>query len=250
MTILPIPDIHGRDVWKLMVEIEKPDKVIFLGDYFDSAIYDKQLKKIIPYLPGHVQVNNFKEIIEWKIQAENEGIKVVMLIGNHDFHYFNGLKQYTQTSGFQVDFAAFITQILEDNKQHLQMCHVHDNYLFTHAGVSSVWLQEVGYEDEPLEEYINDLWRYKPLAFMFNGTNAYGDDVEQSPIWIRPRSLMKANKITLRNKYIQIVGHTGVEKIDINGRATGGRYYFIDTLGNKTKEYIVIEDKKITVKIL
>ena len=66
--------------------------------------------------------------------------------------------------------------------------------LFSHAGVSQVWLDDLGYDvNEPLEEYINNMWLYKPIAFVFNGSNPYGDDIQQTPTWIRPRSLMKAN---------------------------------------------------------
>ena len=31
-----IGDIHGRDIWKNIVAQEQADRVIFIGDYFDS----------------------------------------------------------------------------------------------------------------------------------------------------------------------------------------------------------------------
>jgi metallophosphoesterase superfamily enzyme len=31
-----IGDVHGRDVWKNIIEVEKPNRVVFIGDYFDS----------------------------------------------------------------------------------------------------------------------------------------------------------------------------------------------------------------------
>ena len=31
-----IGDIYGRHTWKLIVEKEQPDHVVFMGDYFDS----------------------------------------------------------------------------------------------------------------------------------------------------------------------------------------------------------------------
>jgi predicted phosphodiesterase len=36
MKTLIIPDIHGKSVWKQMIEVESPDRIVFLGDYFDS----------------------------------------------------------------------------------------------------------------------------------------------------------------------------------------------------------------------
>ncbi len=41
----------------------------------------------------------------------------------------------------------------------------------------------------------------------------YGDNTYQTPVWIRPRSLMKANKNILNRRVIQIVGHTEVKKL-------------------------------------
>ena len=36
MKTIVIGDIHGRDVWKEIVFQEQADRVIFIGDYFDS----------------------------------------------------------------------------------------------------------------------------------------------------------------------------------------------------------------------
>jgi len=93
---------------------------------------------------------------------------------------------------------------------------------------------------------LNEMFKYKPLAFMFNGFNAYGDDLWQTPIWIRPKSLMEVNRDYLRKEIIQVVGHTSMKQIDIEGKATGGRYYFIDCL-DTSGEYLIITDGEVTV---
>ena len=81
-----------------------------------------------------------------------------------------------------------------------------------------------------IAEYVNAIWNHQPNHFMFYGWDPYGDNKTQTPIWIRPLSLMSGNKETfLKTDYIQIVGHTGVKMIDM-GKATGGRYYFIDAI--------------------
>ena len=36
MKTLVLGDTHGRSFWKLAINIENPDRVIFIGDYFDS----------------------------------------------------------------------------------------------------------------------------------------------------------------------------------------------------------------------
>lgn len=126
------------------------------------------------------------------------------------------------------------------------MAHQEGEYLFTHAGVGEQWLRDNKYfESMNIVDFINDLWHYTPKAFGFRGHDPYGDSYESSPVWIRPRALMKGNQY-LKKKYIQIVGHTVQNCIDVHGKATGGRYYFVDTLGT-SQEYLMIEDGEIKI---
>jgi hypothetical protein len=72
--ILAIGDIHGRDSWKDIINDNVFDKVVFLGDYFDSR----------EEISGAKQLYNFKEILQFKKYNID---KVVLLVGNHEFHY-------------------------------------------------------------------------------------------------------------------------------------------------------------------
>jgi hypothetical protein len=241
MKTIVLGDTHGRSNWKLAVYQDKPDRVIFIGDYFDSF-----------EISGVEQIANFKEIIKYK--EDNPQVEVVMLIGNHDYHYFPEVG-YTGTSGYQSGIAPSITQVIDENRHHLQMAYGFGEYLFTHAGVSPVFMDQIfGENDWSIENVVvdlNEMFRYKPIAFDFNGFDSTGDNTTQTPIWIRPRSLMSANKKHpkgLKNDYIQIVGHTAMRRIDLEGsdKFTGGRYYFIDTM-EISGNYLVIQDNKITV---
>lgn len=71
MKTLFLGDIHGRDIWKDIINKENPDKVIFIGDYFDSfnILWD-------------IQLLNFLDIMEFKKNSEKE---VITLLGNHIF---------------------------------------------------------------------------------------------------------------------------------------------------------------------
>jgi UDP-2,3-diacylglucosamine pyrophosphatase LpxH len=225
MKTVILGDTHGRDYWKGIVASESPDRVIFIGDYFDS--FDNTAVE---------QMHNFKEIIDWKQSGQSE---VIMLIGNHDYHYMRGVSQYY--SGYQSGARPAIEQLLYDNKQHMQMAYGVNGFLFSHAGVSMDWLKIHGYDNESnLVDWINDMWKYKPNAFTFAGRDPYGDSTISSPIWIRPYSLQKANRDTLRDQFIQVVGHTTQGKIDTEGKSTGGRYYYIDTLGT-SGQYMILE---------
>jgi hypothetical protein len=60
---------------------------------------------------------------------------------------------------------------------------------------------------------------------------------------------MRANKKTeLKDKYIQIFGHTQTQSINLNHikKAAGGKYYNIDCLGT-SGEYLIIENDKIKI---
>ena len=240
MKTIVIGDVHGRSLWKLIVNQENPDRVIFIGDYFDSF-----------EISGVEQIQNFKEIIEYK---KTSGKEVITLVGNHDHHYYPEVG-YTGTSGYQSRIAPSITQVINENRQHLQMAYSFDEFLFTHAGVSPTFMDgefgEEGWVEDNVVELLNDLFKYKPKSFDFNGTDPYGDNTYQTPIWIRPRSLMAVNKKHnkgLKKKYIQIVGHTQVKKLDLIGaqKTAGGRYYLIDCQ-ESTGEYLVIQDGELSV---
>lgn len=234
-----IGDIHGRSVWKLIVNIEKPDRVIFLGDYFDSYEFS-----------AVEQMRNFEDIIGYKKSGQAE---VILLIGNHDHHYLPGI-QGGKTSGYQAGASVSISHLIYENKSHLQIAYSVNEFLFTHAGVSSVFLKDIfGTSELKIEEIVdklNEQLRYQPKTFDFASkeqyNNPYGDDPYQGPLWIRPRSLMKANRETLRKEVIQVVGHTEKNKVP-SPHTTGGRYWFIDTLGT-SGEYLVIDNGETFTK--
>lgn len=231
MKTIILGDTHGRSFWKLIVQKEKPNRVIFVGDYFDS--FD---------IPAVEQMHNFKEIIQYKL--DNSDVEVILLIGNHDHHYFPEVG-YSGTSNYQAGAAPAINMLLDENREHMQMAYQFDNFLITHAGVGLTFLKENGWKaPQSIVEFLNDLWKHKPKAFEFNGWDPYGDNIGQTPIWIRPKSLM-ADGQKLKKDYIQVVGHTGMPRIDREGKATGGRYYFIDTLG-RSREYMIVEDGVIS----
>jgi len=248
-----IGDIHGRDVWKQIVsENDDADNIVFIGDYFDS--FD---------IPCVVQLKNTQDIVDFKKKRElDHSKKVYLLIGNHDIHYMKGIEGKGTTSGFNANMMYEFEMFFDENKEHFQMCIQIGDRLCSHAGISETFLKDTGYwshdyEDyNGIEEFINDLFHFRPNEFTFEGydnrnyglmsPNGYGDDEGQSPIWIRPRSLQRSNKKSeLKKQYIQIVGHTQQDYIDIKGKTTGGKYYYIDTL--PSGEYLIDIDGEFSV---
>lgn len=132
--ILILPDIHGRTFWKDAVEHEQFATIIFLGDYLDpypsEGINDEQA------------LANFKEIIAYGMSHDN----VVLLLGNHDMHYYSHLfAKNAMSSRFCF---AMITELIELFTRHKNMFRLAwettlngYHYLFTHSGVSDGWLE-------------------------------------------------------------------------------------------------------------
>ena len=237
MKYLILGDIHGVEYWKNVIELENPDKTIFVGDYVDSFTIgvEKQIK------------NLEKILLEKRMNPDN----VVLLLGNHDYHYSDLCGPLEQYSGFKKSTKngvnKMITKAILNNK--IQIAYLlEDKYLITHAGVSNTWLDSIieNFEDkyERLDDYINKAFINSSYLFDFYGTNPYGDNVTQGPLWIRPRSLYT----DLMDKYIQIVGHTKQETISHDPEK---KLYLIDTFSERTKgeaHYIIIENDEIITK--
>ena len=219
---IAIGDIHGRDTWKEIVNLEfdSVDKIIFVGDYFDS--FNISVQK---------QISNFLDILEFK---RNNKDKVVLLTGNHDFHYIDGVK--ANYSGYSYAMALSITTdciMPALNEKSLQLCYIDNDFLFTHAGVTKTWLllsniiESLNDDINDLDIKLNDAFFYKPNTFKFQSSykfslsNSYGNNIWQGPLWVRPESL----EVDRIDGYNQVVGHTEI----FEPESTDG-LYFIDSL--------------------
>lgn len=235
--IIAIGDTHGRANWKVPFYNEEWDLFIFIGDYFDTHDDISSLH----------QLYNFLEIAKAK---KNSDKQVIMLIGNHDFHYFPEIG-HNGTSGYQAGVAKSFEFTITEERANLQMAFAYDNLLFTHAGVGEYWLKRLvdhkiaegmpSFDAPSVAEFVNDMFKYKPGVFNFSGADPYGDDRGQTPIWIRPASLKVDGAILKEAGVVQIVGHTGQKSIDLEDKS----FYFIDTLGT-SGEYLIIEDGKFS----
>jgi len=230
--LIAIGDTHGRNLWEKIVEKEiKADKIIFMGDYFDTHD-DVSVKK---------QIENFEKILAFK-KANMK--KVVLLIGNHDFHYLTTAQE--TYSGFSGNNFNDINEILQPaiEEKLLQMCFVHKKYLFTHAGVTKTWVNNSLIDLDNIQDSINEKFLTEPNMFRFNigvnGDNS-GDDVTQGPIWVRIPSLL----LNMVIGYTFVVGHSTIKELTIREKLIG-----IDTIGT-SGEYLEIinlipKAKKIT----
>lgn len=212
MKILIFGDIHGRTFWKKPLEdhFDKVDKVVFLGDYFD------------PYEDEGIEyefedmVSNFNEII--KLKADNPD-KVVLLLGNHDFHYKNDLFcEIAQSTRFSHWHHRAYEKLFNDNSKYFELCHIEyvnkKRVIFTHAGITEFWLNYCDIkDDEHLDATINNLEMSNEgvgkLAVIGKCRSWLGEKTG-SPLWCDIEEFI-SDKGLGEDTY-QIFGHTRLKK--------------------------------------
>lgn len=225
MKIVALGDTHGRSKWKeIVVEQKDADMIVFIGDYFDAKDGGYSANR---------QIENFKEIVQFK---RDNPSKVVLLIGNHDFHYLNGVNE--TYSSYQFGYAKDINSVLQPavDEGLLQMCYQYSSYFFSHAGLTKTWSNNNGIDMNNLEDSVNELFRNDIAKFKFTmGDNdSYGgNDITQTPIWVRPQSLVK----DMVDDIICIVGHTQVKGVTVMEE---DNLILIDCLGT-SDEYLVLD---------
>lgn len=72
MKIVVIGDVHGKLIWKDILDKENPDQVIFLGDYVSTHGLESTEQ----------QITNLEDILNYK---RNHPDNVILLRGNHEF---------------------------------------------------------------------------------------------------------------------------------------------------------------------
>jgi predicted MPP superfamily phosphohydrolase len=225
MKIVALGDTHGRSKWKeIVVEQKDADMIVFIGDYFDAKDGGYSANR---------QIENFKEIVQFK---RDNPSKVVLLIGNHDFHYLNGVNE--TYSSYQFGYAKDINSVLQPavDEGLLQMCYQYSSYFFSHAGLTKTWSNNNDIDMNNLEDSVNELFRNDITKFKFTmGDNdSYGgNDITQTPIWVRPQSLVK----DMVDDIICIVGHTQVKGVTVMEE---DNLILIDCLGT-SDEYLVLD---------
>lgn len=135
--VLIFPDIHGRQFWKEAIKQfpkdQYPDlKIIFLGDYLDPYVDYDGISKEEAFI-------NFEEILEYI----NSDSRIIPLIGNHDWHYFVNLDTCRIDKAREKDIEA----MFKDNISKFRLTYILEldgcKYLFSHAGVTQKWLNDV-----------------------------------------------------------------------------------------------------------
>lgn len=233
MKVVAIGDIHGRTVWRDIVRKaleENADKIVFLADFLDP--YPSEVIS-----PFQSILGNFKDIVELQSTYTN---KIVLLYGNHDHHYnpFVVDKQYY--SRWDIQGMKELSTIIEDlvMRDRMKLFHYEDGVMYSHAGFTNTWINN---NDFTLE---SDILQTNPDSLNYTHSmsdiSMTGDSIEQSPIWVRPRSLLSDLSIEYPR---QVVGHTIHEEITI----VEDDVAFIDCLYYK-KSYLRVIDGEYKIQ--
>jgi len=126
MKTIIISDLHNRVDWveiALSSPVLKPyNRVIFLGDYFDDY---------------HDTTRIATNSAEWLKQSLYEPNRI-HLVGTHDLWYRFPNNRFIPASGNSWEKAYAIRSVLTDEDWNLlKLFHYEQNFLMTHAGVSS-----------------------------------------------------------------------------------------------------------------
>lgn len=234
--ILVIPDVHGETFWKEPVQkyIDLVDRVIFLGDYLDP--YSDKFES--NYDPEAV-FNNMMEIVNLK--SDNKE-KVVLLKGNHDFHYTSkrAMELACASRCDKTNWHKF-NKIFCDYEDLFKLAHIEVVkgliYLFSHAGLTAFWINQVNAKiwkmndrDISLADQIT-IDKVNQLEYDYEGQNMLAiigryrtifGEKSGSVLWadIEEHSIPDAPKVYGLNKVLQVVGHSRLndkyDKVEFN----------------------------------
>lgn len=227
--IIVLGDVHGLRIWEEIVARHPGSKFVFLGDYNDPygcAISNEEV------------LENFKRLIDFKLAHEEE---VVLLLGNHDMHY-KDLELAALGTRFNMDIALDLMRLFDDYSYCFQNAYQCGKLLFTHAGVSKEWFENI-FQTTTKKEVawlLNHCEDQQAEALHHCGASRGGDCPYGGIFWAD-----KGEFAHPLEGFIQIVGHNRVDEIEEWKGENGERMFFCDSLHKGY--YLIIHSSKDTV---
>ncbi len=200
MKILVIPDVHLKsfifDKAEEILRREKVDNCVVLGDLVDD--WGQQLN-----------VDLYSKTLDRAIRFAKDHPDTLWCYGNHDLSYI-WLLEETGFSHFRAVQTTVMFKIQEleralFNKKQYEYIHRVDNCLFMHGGLFDEFVYT--YDEKLMRADIDE------VIGKINRASEVDLWKDISPIWARPQNgVLRAFR---EDEYLQIVGHTPVEKIDL-----------------------------------
>lgn len=127
-----VPDVHGRNFWKVVKNFVNDYEITFLGDYLDPYPHEG-ISKL-------EAIDNFKEIIQFARENKNS---VKLLLGNHDLTYYRHGELNVWANRIDHENMDTIHKLFDENED---LFYLSDFFiggatkcLFTHAGINKYW---------------------------------------------------------------------------------------------------------------
>jgi len=209
MSTLIVPDVHeSHDTFmtKVLPLVENAERVVFLGDWWDTFNKDKRVKEMCRLI---------SELMTFDIEH-----KITWLLGNHDCHYFFSHAWFA-CSGYNPRTLMVVRSMLstEERGRFKISCQV-GKFLVSHAGYHPETLQ---YRHDTVEEQALDLAQAGAWHRLFGaGQSRGGEERWGGPTWLDWQDMVPHNTP-------QIVGHTFNEKVRVKSSSDGVNSYCIDT---------------------
>jgi len=228
---LIIPDIHNDfQAAEKIIQHEKPDKIVFLGDYFDS-LYDAD--------------SDATKTAQWLVKSLKLKNRI-HLFGNHDLGYMTA-NPNLKCSGFaESKYHSIKRQSVP--WEELKAYHWLDrNWLCTHAGVSCDFLKQQGSPKADSIQRVLDLSKkdleniddpnfthsFFQIGFLRGGSNIVG-----GPLWCDFDEFVPISGLN------QIFGHTKSDSVRFN-QTENSKNYCIDT---GLSHYAVYYEQAVKIK--
>lgn len=212
--IIAIGDIHGRSDWRPIAESHLSDYcIVFLGDYLDP--YE--------FIPHQELLANLRALLTLKKKAPDD---VILLLGNHDVHYFN--PDAPVSSRFDFPIKEKVCPLFMENRHLFQYAYQEGNKLFTHAGVSQEWFEQdfQGDISRPIAEQLNHPAEHQ-IAALYRVGQARGGKLHARGgiFWADIQELDDP-----LHGFTQIVGHNRVKDITVRKGTHENEIIFCDCL--------------------
>lgn len=219
-----ISDLHGNNVVSQVEDLickENLDKLIYAGDYFDSFVHTTK----------HI-LESFKELAYSSLNNS----RIVLLIGNHDAHYFlhGDLAKECRGSGYRANLLFHVQELYLRYINGFYAAYNADGILYTHAGLtqSAFEYYYVNHRIKPcdypnLADYFNDLWKYTPGMITQIGADRQGYHKHGSILWTDKNTLINDMLVNTT----QVVGHSAVPLVQMTcNLEKDAKVYLTDTL--------------------
>jgi len=196
MRVLVIPDIHLKtwifDRAEAILKEGKADRAVCLMDMPDD--WDMEF-----------QIELYRKIFDRAIEFARNYSDTLWCYSNHDLSYPWGRLETGYSPYAERTVMSKLEELESSLKEPAQLAIMHriDNVLFSHGGLTVVFLRWL--DEELLEANIDEVVaavNEAPLDYLWN---------DESPLWLRSQN--RTVNVFRNDIYTQVVGHTPVEKI-------------------------------------